>query len=320
MRAHDLWRIEVPLPGNPLKSINSYVIRSRPKSLIIDTGLDREECLEAMLSGLGEAGVDPAASDFFITHMHADHSALVPKLAGKASKVYFNRPDAEVFEGVSPWETILAYAGRNGFPEDELRAALENHPGYRHGVRKIPDFTFVEDGERLEAGTYCFRCVRTPGHTKGHTCLYEPGRKILVSGDHVLGDITPNIQCWREGMNPLGDYLASLDKVRELKVDLVLPGHRSCFRNFVERIDELKRHHEKRAEEALSVLTEGTRNAYEVASRMTWDLDYPSWDLFPVAQKWFATGETIAHLKYLEERGEVFRETEGNTVVFFREH
>ncbi|MGW8321274.1 MAG: MBL fold metallo-hydrolase, partial [Thermodesulfobacteriota bacterium] len=89
-----LWRIEVPLPGNPLKSINSYVIKSRPRNLIIDTGLDRQECLDAILGGLDEAGVDLDETDFFITHMHADHSALVPKLVRDGSKICFNRPDA----------------------------------------------------------------------------------------------------------------------------------------------------------------------------------------------------------------------------------
>ena len=114
-----LWRIEVPLPGNPLKSINSYVIKSPSRNLIIDTGLDRQECLDAILAGLDEVGVDLEQTDFFITHMHADHSALVPKLAGDASKVYFNRPDAEVFEALTePIAVIL----------DAVRSALENAP------------------------------------------------------------------------------------------------------------------------------------------------------------------------------------------------
>ncbi len=315
-----LWRIEVPLPGNPLKSINSYVIESDSRTLIIDTGLDRKECLDAILSGLDRVGVDLERTDFFITHMHADHSALVPKLARKSSKIYFNRPDAEVFEGVSPWETILAYAGRNGFPEDELRAALENHPGYKHGVVEKPDFTFLDDGDPLEAGDYRFRCVMTPGHTKGHTCLYEPEKRILFSGDHILIDITPNIQCWRDGMNPLGEYLQSLDKVRGLDIGIVFPGHRRFIRDCKERVDELKRHHENRADEVLEVLSRGTQSAYQIAAGMSWDLDYASWDQFPVAQKWFATGEAIAHLRWLEERGEVFSETEADKITFSRKH
>ena len=120
-------------------------------------------------------------------------------------------------------------------------------------------------------------------------------------------------------MNPLGDYLASLDKVSALEVDIVLPGHRRIFRNCRDRIKELKRHHNRRAGEVLSILGRESGNAYQVASQMTWDLDYASWNLFPVAQKWFATGEAIAHLRYLEEEGKVFNETSEGKVTFSRQ-
>jgi len=60
-------------------------------------------------------------------------------------------------------------------------------------------------------------------------CLYEPDKKIFVSGDHILADITPNISTWNELANPLKEYLSSLDKVYPLDVSLVLPGHRSLI-------------------------------------------------------------------------------------------
>ncbi len=58
-----------------------------------------------------------------------------------------------------------------------------------------------------------------------------------------------------------------------------------------------------RAEEVLTILNGAPKNAFQVASEMTWDIDCDSWDRFPLAQKWFATGEAIAHLRYLEEEG-----------------
>ena len=60
-------------------------------------------------------------------------------------------------------------------------------------------------------------------------CLYEPNKKILVSGDHILNNITPNIQLWSDRWNPLKEYLTSLDKVYEFDIELVLPGHREHF-------------------------------------------------------------------------------------------
>jgi hypothetical protein len=110
--------------------------------------------------------------------------------------------------------------------------------------------------------------------------------------------------------------LASLDKVYELDIELVLPGHRSIFRNCKERILELKDHHQKRLEEIISILRKGKKNAFQVASQMSWDITYDSWDLFPMTQKWFAIGEAISHLKYLEEKKRIKRETEGEKIYF----
>lgn len=314
----DLWRIEVPLPGNPLKSINSYFIRGSSRNLLVDTGLNRQECFEAIWSGLRQLDADLARTDFFITHMHADHSGLVARLATETSRVYFNRPDAEILRNTDHWETMLRRGAQNGFPKETLHAALRSHPGFRHGSHAFPELTLLEEGDDLCVGTYRFRCVATPGHTRGHTCLYEPLRRLLLSGDHLLVDITPNIQCWSEDGNPLKEYLASLDKVRSLKVDLVLPGHRKLFRNHRERIDELKGHHQRRAEEVLAILDRGWMTAFEVASRMSWDIDCDGWENFPPAQKWFATGEALAHLRYLEEKGRVLRtdEPETGTTLF----
>ncbi|MEW6443032.1 MAG: MBL fold metallo-hydrolase [bacterium] len=314
----DLWRIEVPLPNTPLRAVNSYVIRGASRNLIVDTGLNLEECRKAMCGGLEEIGIDLGRTDFFITHMHADHSALVPALAAESSKVYFNGPDAQVLREPFHWEPMLEYAAAHGFPEDELRAAMHSHPGYRHGATKVPALTLLEDGSALEAGDHRFRCIQTPGHTRGHMCLYEPARKLLLSGDHLLVDITPNIQCWSDKLDPLAEYLASLEKVAALEVDLVLPGHRRLFRDHRGRIEELKAHHRRRAGEVLSILDEGPKNAFQVASQMTWDIDCDSWDGFPVAQKWFATGETIAHLRYLEAKGRILRENSGEGVAFRR--
>jgi glyoxylase-like metal-dependent hydrolase (beta-lactamase superfamily II) len=147
-------------------------------------------------------------------------------------------------------------------------------------------------------------------------CLYEPDKKIFVSGDHILNDITPNIQLWSDEWNPLKEYLASLDKAHELDIELVLPGHRSLFENCKDRIQELKHHHRNRLDEIISILEKGSMNAFRVASKMSWDIISDSWDLFPVSQKWFATGEAIAHLKYLKEKGIIRSEMRKQKRVF----
>ena len=314
----NLFRLKIPLPDSPLKYLNSYVIKGADRNLIIDTGLNRKECLEAMQAGLSTLGIDLKASDIFITHLHADHFGLVAKLATDTSQVYFSRPEKELIESWEGFGPMIVYAGQNGFPEDELQAALDKHPGAKFGSEWIPEMKLLEDGDEIRIGDYKFRCVVTPGHTLGHICLYEPDKKILVAGDHILIDITPNIQCWSDTQNPLKHYLASLEKVYSLKVDLTLPGHRRLIENHQTRIEELKRHHADRLTEVLSILMAGALNAFQVASQMTWDIDSESWDQFPVAQKWFATGEAISHLRYLEEEGQLVRNADGKITLYAR--
>jgi glyoxylase-like metal-dependent hydrolase (beta-lactamase superfamily II) len=212
---------------------------------------------------------------------------------------------------------MIDFARKCGFPAEELEKAVGSHPGRRYSPNTSLSFCVLRDGDTMSVGYYSFGCIETPGHTPGHICLYEPSKKILICGDHILFDITPNITLSFEDRNPLKEYLTSLDKVYDLDVELVLPGHRSIFRNQKERIRELKQHHQTRLEEVTSILKRGKQNAFQVASQMSWDIGYKSWGLFPPAQKLFAFGEALAHLKYIEEEGQVAWRMEDQGIMFF---
>lgn len=318
--APELFRIEVPLPENPLKAVNSYVVRGKDRNLVIDTGMRRDECERALMAGLQELDIDLSRTDFFITHLHADHLGLVTRLATDTSTVYMGEVEAGLVAGLqdsgSFWGRVAEFARTGGIPEEAIQEAMKEHPGIKHSPPKYPEFTIVDEGYPVCAGDYRFKCVFTPGHTPGHFCLYEPDRKFFVSGDHVLNDITPNITAWFGEANPLEEYLASLDKVAAFDVELVLPGHRGVFRDLQGRIAELKNHHEVRTEEVLAILATGSKTVYEVASEMTWSIVADGWDDFPIMQKWFATGEAGTHLRYLEEHGAIQVEARDDAYVF----
>jgi len=198
----------------------------------------------------------------------------------------------------------------------KLKSALKSHPGSKFGVEWAPEAKFLSEGQTLTYGDYTFVCVETPGHTLGHICLYEISKKNFISGDHVLIDITPNIQCWNDYENPLKNYINSLEKICEFDVDLVLPGHRRWFTDLKSRVDELISHHEKRLDEICDILDKAPQSAYKIAAKMSWDIKASNWNEFPIAQQWFATGEALSHLRFLEEKREISRHVIEKNVQF----
>ncbi len=315
---HGIYRIEVPLPRNPLRAINCYLIKGDGRTLIVDTGMNREECRTALRDGLRELGVDLAKADLLITHMHADHSGLVSDLVAEGATPYCSQPDAEAINFGLDWDAMLRDAVTAGFSRGQLQQFPDEHPGYRYRARGQVSFRIVREGDVLTIGDYSFRCVETPGHTSGHICLYDPQHALLLSGDHVLSDITPNITGWLGDGSNLEQYLSSLDRIYQLDVKRLLPGHRRPFGDCKERIRELRHHHQVRADQVLSILDEGALDAFHVASMMSWDISYDSFQQFPLAQQWFAVGEALAHIQYLEARGLIRRTSENGTILYSR--
>lgn len=317
-----ILQLEIPLPGSPLKSVNAYIIPGDGRPLLIDTGMNRPECRDTVEHAFAHLGLSLANTDFFITHYHADHLGLAPVLAAPGAAIYMGARDAAVVNAMTGkprfWEEMARRATPFGMPSGEVAAVFgHHHPAVKYrtpghgGIRPLPD------GAPIHIGEFAFTCVETPGHTAGHMCLFESRRAILISGDHVLGDISPNIAAFHADENPLHDYLASLDKVAALPVRTVLPGHRAPFANLTERVQQLKQHHEARVEETLAVLQGRACTAYETAASLTWDIRVKEWDQFPVLQKWFATGEAAAHLHYLAALGRIHATSE-NGITRYR--
>ncbi|MFW6217279.1 MAG: MBL fold metallo-hydrolase, partial [Desulfohalobiaceae bacterium] len=201
------------------------------------------------------------------------------------------------------WSQVLDYARLCGLPEQDLLQARDAHPGYKYRPQGKVEIEELQDEDIVHCAGHELRCLLTPGHSKGHVCFYAEKTGLLFAGDTLLQEITPNISQWLPGNNPLQDFLQSLQRLQNLDVSLVLPGHRRLFSEHRTRIQELQRHHQKRLQEVQTLVCERPGTALDIASRMTWDLDTQSWDEFPLAQQWFATGEALAHLSYLESKG-----------------
>lgn len=319
--AKGIYRIGVILPKNPLKETNAYYIPGKDRDLLIDTGFFRDECRQSLNAGLTELGSRRERRDVYITHRHADHSGLADEMAAEDGKIYMGEIDLENqkkhFESTGPKERFVGYR-ENGFPPQALEEMDKASPRGRFQVpppdeRYIP----VKEGDIIEAGDYRFQVIVTPGHTPGHTMLWSKEAGIMITGDHVLFDISPNITTWLGFEDPLGDYIGSLRKVRDYPVKTALPGHRKSG-DYQARVDELLAHHEWRLRQIYEIIKETPGiSAYDIAGQVTWRMRARNWDEFPLSQKSFAFSECMAHLDHLLKRGSVVKTEKDGIFGFY---
>ena len=316
----DIYTIDIPLPNNPLKNLNCYVIKTPEKNLIIDTGFNLKECYNSLKAGLDGLEIDMSKTEMFLTHLHSDHVGLAGSIMPAGGTIYMGNIDYNYFvdyvQGES-WDLLDAKFLSEGFPENAIALLHTTNPARAYA----PDESFfavtVEDGEKITVGDYVFTCIFTPGHTPGHMCLYLETEKLIFLGDHVLFDITPNITFWRGNDNSLKQYLESLEKIRNMDIAVALPAHRRNNLNFYARIKELLKHHHVRLEESYSIISNNPNlHAYDIAGKMQWSMRGKNWDAFPMSQKWFAVGETVAHLDYLLAEGKI-KKNKKNGVFYY---
>ncbi len=151
--------------------------------------------------------------------------------------------------------------------------------------------------EKSPFGESAARIVHAPGHADNQLVLHDEVRGILFTADPLLLGITPNIGLWPESEpHPLARYLESLENMRGLGADLVLPGHGPVFHDLDGRIEELISHHEERLDVMRRAISDRPKTPYEV-SRIVFR------GTLTEHQRSFALAETLAHLDHLVLEG-----------------
>lgn len=313
----NIYRIGVPLRGNPLKEVNSYFVRGKERDLLIDTGFRREECIDVLTEGLKEIGYDPGRLDLFLTHLHSDHTGMAAVIAGKNSQIYMNAADiklmAQVLDGTNKRQMARRFVSE-GMPADMTERIQTSNPARLAALESMDRrFTPVADGAVIDTGACRLEALSMPGHSPGQMMLWMESEGIMFTGDHVLFDITPNITAYAEVGDSLGDYIKSLRKAYAYPVKLALPGHRKPG-DYHRRIEALLLHHEKRLAQAAEIVEKYPGlTAYEITGHMTWKIHAKgekgpaAWDEFPETQRWYAMGECMSHLDHLRVQGKIWR-------------
>jgi glyoxylase-like metal-dependent hydrolase (beta-lactamase superfamily II) len=319
-----LHQIRLPLIDSPLGWVNAYLIAGDAGYTLVDCGWDTPDVLDALRKGIDEIGVRlEQIRSLVITHNHPDHYGLAGRLVklSRCSLVMHHLEAVHIESRYASTENLLGEMSEwlriNGCPAADLKQLTTSSMGIASRVNiALPD-TLVNGGEHLDTGRYDFEIVWTPGHSAGHICLYERQRPLFISGDHILNPITPNIGLHAQSMgNPLADYLDSLEAVRELDVETVLPAHGEQFAGLQWRVDELLAHHEERLNEIRAALHRGPGSAYEVSAHLKYGRSGRRFADMQSFQQRMAVTEVLSHLELLHGRREVRKLNRDGVILY----
>ncbi len=290
-------RLTFPLPLG-IRHVHCYLLPGADGWTLVDTGLGLPDAEARWARALD--GLDAPVARIVVTHFHPDHAG-----GGEDAQALTG---ARVLQGVLDYEQCERVWGREDWSE-RLADYLQGHglpeptgDELRHESRTFgPFIRFARDPEPLREGDRVdgWEVLELPGHADGHICLLRDG--VLVAGDHLLGAITPTVGLYPDSRpDPLGDYLASLERTVELAPALALPGHGDTISDPVSRAREIVEHHRRRLDETAAALGPEPRTGYEVSVALFGEsLD--------ASGRRFALAETLAHLERLVQAGRAVR-------------
>jgi glyoxylase-like metal-dependent hydrolase (beta-lactamase superfamily II) len=296
--------VRLRVPG-PLRHVNGWILDDGDGVAVVDTGMDRPETRAAWERVLAGRRV----SRVICTHMHPDHFGLAgPLCARDGAPLLMTRGEwltgrllrADARDAVP--DAVVAWWVAAGWSADEVATAqARGWAGFAKITADPPmGYTRIADDERLRIGAAEWRVVVGSGHSPEHACLLDEAGGVLIAGDQVLPRISPNVSLGvlEPEADPLGAWLASIDRLRQLPADLlVLPGHGDPFTNLHARLDAMAAEHHDRLDALAERLREPAtaRDCFGTLFRRPVGPDMLG----------MATGEALAHLRRLERDGRV---------------
>ncbi len=192
-----------------------------------------------------------------VTHTHPDHSPAAASLAAATGAAQFGR----------------------------------TAPQGRHQDQTFKPDHILGDGDIFETDEFRLQAIHTPGHASNHLCFLQTARNWLFTGDHIINGSTVVID---PPDGSMGDYLRSLERLRSMSIEAILPGHGEVMDQPREAVDWLINHRLEREAKVISALRkQPNATSRELVPLVYEDVDKQLHDL--------TEHSLLAHLIRLEE-------------------
>lgn len=313
--AEGVYWLRMPLPF-VLNHINLWVLEDGPGRVLVDTGIASPEVREVWQHVLAGLEPDKPVTKLIVTHLHPDHIGLAGWLCDSLNvPLLMTREEYLAARMLAadhppPPEVALDFYAQAGLTPDQLAMYGKRFGRYGNLLSDLPESYYrIKDGDRLTINGRRWEVVVGRGHSPEHACLFCPDLNVLIAGDQALPTISPNVSVWptEPAADPLEEWLASCAELpgRVPEDTLVLPSHGRPFHGLRRRLTTITQEHEAGLQKVIALCKEPQRVV----------------DVFPALFRGritdtnliMATGESMAHLNYLERRGalQVTRDASG---------
>lgn len=295
-----VWRLRLPLPWPGVPHGNAYAVAAGDGVVLFDTGMFQPGSLGHLELALGQAGLRLEHVKLLVcTHAHSDHYGMAkPIMDASGCELWMHPNDEHMRRHVEDpdaqqerrWEVAL----QSGVPPESVERAREARKGGGSGVAELvePDRHLLP-GVEVDTDLGRWQVYETPGHAPSHVVLHQPDRKLMVSGDHILGRISLFYDIgWTP--DPAGEFLSSLDTVEPLQTDLILAGHGKPVRDLRGLVAGNRAAVHERMGRVRDAIAGAPLTPYEIVPKLM-----QTADLNPMLVSW-GLSETLAYLRHLE--------------------
>lgn len=296
-----IWRLRLPCPWPGVPHVNAWAVSHGDGLVLFDTGIGGAEGAGQLEMGLRQAGFRLSDVRLLVcTHSHSDHYGAAGTVVDASGCELWMHPAwghirALVEDPDRAWDRRIEVARQSGIPADALAAYEERRGEDPHIDRIVPPDRDLLPGVEVETDAGTWQVYETPGHAPSHVVLHQPERKLMISGDHLLGRVSVFFD-YGHSPDPVGEFLSSLDEVEGLETDLCLAGHGRPFRNVPEKIAANRELTLGQRDRILASLEAGPKRAYEVVEDLLGD------DFSQAMAAW-GLQITLAHLDHLAIEG-----------------